>query len=211
MTEETISKGREVVNMTSASSNDAVTFTLSTREAFLQHLRGNPNNRRVSQSDKEILIEWLTNPHKRPSSQEEFSRRNYVRKTFAWDEKSQTLLAAAKKDGGEKRTVITTDMIADVVEIVHRDSGDEGHGGWDATWEDVSTSYYGILRSDVIFLVKQCQFCAENPSKRPKGSATTMLQFQQTDHEFLDFLNTGDVQYNNSALDVPENDKHGGE
>ena len=34
MTEETISKGREVVNMTSASSNDAVTFTLSTRGVF---------------------------------------------------------------------------------------------------------------------------------------------------------------------------------
>jgi len=197
--------------MTSASSNDSVTFTLGTRVAFLQHMRENPNNRRVSQREKEIIIEWLTNPHKRPSSQEEFSRRNYVRKTFAWDEKSQTLLAVAKEDEGKNRTVITTDMIADVVEIVHKESGHSGHAGWDATWKDVSTSYYGILRSDVIFLVKQCQVCAENPSKRPKGSATTVQQFQQTDHEFVDFLNTGDVQYDNSALDVPENDKHGGE
>lgn len=197
--------------MTSASSNDSDTFTLGTRVAFLQHLRESPNNRRVSQNDKEMLIEWLTNPHKRPSSQEEFSRRNYVRKTFAWDEKSQTLLAVAKKDEGKNRMVITTDMIANVVEIVHKQSGDHGHGGWDATWKDVSTSYYGILRSDVIFLVKQCQVCAGNPSKRPKGSAARMLQFQQTDHEFVDFLDTGNVQYDNSALDVLENDKHGGE
>ncbi len=79
------------------------------------------------------------------------------------------------------------------------------------TWKDVSTSYYGILRSDVIFLVKQCQVCAKNPSKRPKGSAATMLQFQQTDHEFVDFLNTCNMQYDNSALDVPEDDEHGGE
>jgi hypothetical protein len=112
---------------------------------------------------------------------------------------------------GKNRAVITTDMIADVLEIVYKDSGDDGHSGWDAKWKDVSTSYCGILRSDVIFLVKQCQVCAENPSKRPKGSAATMLQFQQTNDEFVDFLNTGDVQYDNSALDVPENDKHRGE
>jgi hypothetical protein len=197
--------------MTGVSLIDSVTFTLGTRVAFLQHLRENPNNRRVSQSEKEILIEWLTNPYKRPSSQEEFSRRNYVRKTFAWDEKSQTLLAIAKEGKGKNRTVITADMIADVVETVHEDSGDQGHAGWDTTWKEVSTSYYGILRSDVIFLVKQCQVCAENPRKRPKGSAAAMLQFQQADHEFVDFLNTGDLQYDNSALDIPENDKHGGE
>ena len=197
--------------MTSASSNDSVTFTPGTRVAFLQHLRENPNNRRVSQSEKEIVIEWLTNPHKRPSSQEEFSRRNYVRKTFTWDGKSQTLLAVAKEDEVKTRTVITTDMIAAVVETVHEDSGNQGHAGWDTTWKEVSTSYYGILRSDVIFLVKQCQVCARNPRKRPKGSAATMLQFQQADHEFVDFLNTGDVQYDNSALDVPENNKHRGE
>jgi hypothetical protein len=52
--------------------------------------------------------------------------------------------------------VITTDMIADVVEIVYRDSGDDGHSGWDTTWKDVSTLYYSILQADVIFLVKQC-------------------------------------------------------
>merc|ERR1712093_887091 len=58
---------------------------------------------------KEILIEWLTNPNKRPLSQEEFSRRNYVRKTFAWNEESQTLRAVAKKGESKDRTVITTD------------------------------------------------------------------------------------------------------
>jgi hypothetical protein len=211
MTEEIISKGPEVVDMTSDSPDDSVTFTPDTRVAFLEHLRENPNNRRVSQSQKEILIEWLTNPHKRPSSQEEFSRRNYVRKTFTWDEESQTLLAVAKEDEGKNRTVITTDMIADVVETVHKESGDQGHAGWDATWKEVSTSYYGILRIDVIFLVKQCQVCAENPRKRPKGSAATMLPFQQADYEFIDFLDTGDEQYDESALDVPEDDKHGSE
>ena len=200
-----------IVDMAGASSNSLVTFDLCTRAAFQLHLLENPNNRRVSQSDREIIIEWLTNLHKRPSSQEEYSRRNYVRKTFAWDEKSQSLLAVAKKDGGKDRTVITTDMIADVVEMVHKVSGDSGHGGWDTTWKDISTSYYGILRSDVIFLLKQCQYCSQNPSKRPKGSAATVLHSQATDHEFVDFLNTGDVQYDNFTLDIPENDKNRGE
>jgi hypothetical protein len=170
--------------MTSTPLNKFATFTLGTREAFLQYLNATPNSRRVTKSEKDTLIEWLTNPHKRPSSQEEFSRRNYVRKTFSWDEKTQYLLAVAKKDGGKNRVVVTTDMIVDVVEIVHTDNG---HAGWDATWKDVSTSYYGILRSDVIFLLKQCHspICADNPSKRPKGSIATMPHSQHPDHESL--------------------------
>jgi hypothetical protein len=190
MTEENNIKGREVVDMASDSSNSSVIFTRSTERAFARHLLKNMNKRRVSQRDKEIIIEWLTKPDKQPSSQKEFSRRNYVQNTFNWDEKSkykggrgqtlsaaakkgkgkkgQTPLAAAKKDKDKNRTVITTERIADIVEIVHRESG---HGSWDRTWEDVSTSCYGILRSDVNFLVQRCQVCAGNPSKRPKGSA----------------------------------------
>jgi hypothetical protein len=158
--------------MTGATSNNTVIFSSRTRTAFLNYVRENPNNRRVSQTEKEILIEWLTNPHKRPSSQTEFSRRNYIRKTFTWDEKTQNILAIAKTDENKDRRVIMKYMIVDMVESVHNDNG---HAGWDATWKDVSTLYYGILRSDVIFLLKQCQICALNPSKRPKGSAATKL------------------------------------
>ncbi len=194
--------------MTSTSSNDFAIFTPSTRAAFLQYLHDNPNNRRVSQTDKEILIDWLTNPHKRPSSQREFSRRNYVWKTFAWNEETRNLLAAGKANEDKNRIVVTEDLIADVVEFEHKGNA---HAGWDATWKDVSTSYYGILRSDVIFLLKQCQVCASKPSKRPKGSAATMLSSQPVDHEVLDSLNTGDMQYDISALNVPGNEELSGE
>jgi hypothetical protein len=195
--------------MTSASSNDSVIFSLGTRVAFSHYLIENPNNRRVTQSDKGMLVEWLTNSERRPQSQEEFSRRHYVRKTFIWDEKSQTLLAVAKKDGGKNRVVVSTNKIVDIVEMVHKDNG---HAGWDATWNDVSTTYYGILRSDVIFLLKQCQNqnCTQNPSKRPKGSTAGMVENQQANLELSDFLITDDVQYDDFILDVPENDMHGG-
>ncbi len=157
--------------MMSTSSNNLVTFTPSTKAAFLQYLRENPTNRRITQTDRDILIEWLTNPHKRPSSQKEFSRRNYIWKTFTWDEKTQNLFAVAKQDEEKDRTVVTEDAIADIVEFVHESNK---HGEWDATWKDISSSYYGILRSDVIRLLKECQTCALNPSKRPKDSAATI-------------------------------------
>lgn len=192
-------KACEVAVMTSAPLNDLVAFTPSTRVAFLQYLHDNPNNRRVSQIDKEDLIKWLTNSHERPSSQKEFSRRNYVQKTFAWDEKTENLLAVAKTDEDKDRTVVTEDMIADVVEFVHKNNG---HAGWDATWKDVSSSHYGILRSDVIFLLKRCQICAQNPSKRPKGSAASMLNFEPVNYNVGNFLNTGDIQYGNFTSDI---------
>ena len=134
--------------MTCASHNSPITFSESTKVAFSQHLDETPNRRRVSEEDRNTLIEWLTNTNKRPASQEEFSRRNYVRKTFSWDAETQHLVAAAKKDGDRPRVVITTDMIADTVERVHKNNG---HAGWDATWKDVSNSFlrYSTIRHNI--------------------------------------------------------------
>ena len=160
--------GQQIASMMDDSSYGLLPFTASTRAAFQQRLRENPANRRISKLDKDIVVEWLTDPCKRPSSQKEFSRRNYILKTFTWDERTQSLLAVGKAKGENGRIVVTEDAIVDVVDSVHQSNN---HGGWDATWKDINSSYHGILRSDVIFLLKQCQVCASNPSKRPKGSA----------------------------------------
>ena len=164
--------------MSEYKSNYTITFTRDTKLAFLSHLHQNPNPRRVTQTAREDIIEWLTNPHKRPSTQKEFSRRHYIRKTFVWDEKTYNLLAPANKIGEQDRVVITEDSIADVVELVHEGNG---HAGWDATWKDISSSYYGILRMDVIFLLKECQLCVHDPRKRPKGSAGVVPNTQSID------------------------------
>ncbi len=167
--------------------NDVVTFNRSVKASFLQHLLEHPNERHIAQTERENIIQWLTNPHKRPSSQKEFSRRNYIWRTFAWDETTHNLLAVSKTHESKNRMVVTVDMIADVVELVHENNN---HAGWDATWKDVSTSYYGILRSDVIFLLKQCHICAYNPCKRPKG--TTKLNSQSVGHKAPSGLEDGD-------------------
>ncbi|KAM5349321.1 hypothetical protein ACJ41O_005826 [Fusarium nematophilum] len=142
-------------------------FSSETRNEFRLYLHDHPNSRRVSQSERCNILAWLTNPEVRPSSQQEFSRRHYVQKTFAWDATRQTLVAVAT-DMKKHRDVITEEDIVDTVEFVHLKNG---HAGWDATWKGISSSYYGILRADVIFLLKQCPVCAEDPRKRPKGQA----------------------------------------
>jgi hypothetical protein len=181
------------------SRNEDVTFSQATKAEFLQYLVANPSNRRrVCHTQRATMIEWLTNPEKRPESQEEFSRRNYVRKTFAWDKETDTLLAVAKKNGEERRKVIVMDGIADTVEAVHRRLD---HAGWDATWKEVSTSYYGILRFDVIFLLKRCQVCARDPSKRPKSSAAT-FPFQRAGLDFFDVLGTSNASCDESLSAV---------
>ena len=152
--------------MTSNTSEFPSIFNPNTRDAFTVYLRQNPNNRRISRSERDDIVEWLTNPDKRSSSQKESSRRHYVRKTFEWDAREQHLLATGKTSQDEKRVVVTEDSIADVVEYVHQKNG---HAGWDATWRDISSSYYGILRADLIFLLKRCQICVHIPSKQPKS------------------------------------------
>lgn len=180
-------------NIMSSLSRPHVTFSIETKGIFLEYIRHSPNNRRVSPGERDNIIQWLTNPHKRPISQSEFSRRNYVRKTFVWEDGSQHLLAAPKMNGTQKRIVVTEDMIADVVEYVHENNG---HAGWDYTWRDVSISYYGILRSDVIHLLKQCQICAHDPSKRPKDFITATADTESTDNELIDFLHQSEPPCN---------------
>jgi hypothetical protein len=155
--------------------NTCVAFTQDTKTAFLQYSHENPSSRRLSSAERDNIVQWLIDPKKRPSSQQEFSRRYYARKTFAWDDRTQSLYALASKAGGKNRMVITEDKIADVVELVHNNNG---HAGWDATWKDIRDSYYGILRSDVIYLLKECQVCIGNPRKRPKSSAANVPSSQ---------------------------------
>lgn len=179
--------------------DQCVAFSPSTRMAFLQNLRDKPNNCRVSPPDKEILVNLLTNLSYRPTSQQEFSRRNYVRKTFKWNDEVQGLFATAKTDKEKDRLVIADDMIADVVESVHDRNS---HGGWDATWRDVSALFYGILRSDVIFLLKECRVCASDPSKRPKpkgSSSPTSFNAQPTPYEEHGFVGLDGVPHETTS------------
>lgn len=112
--------------MTGAASNNAVIFSSNTRTALQKYVSENPSNRRFTQADREVMIEWLTNPSKRPSSQQGFSRRNYVQKAFTLDENTRGLLATGKTNGDKHRVVVTEDVIADVVESAHEQNGHLG-------------------------------------------------------------------------------------
>lgn len=187
-----------------ATSNSAVIFSSNTRTAFLKYVRDNPSNRRISKADKETMIEWLTDSSKRPLSQQEFSRRNHVQKAFTLDENTRSLLAIGKNNEDKCRMVVTDDMIADVVVSAHQQNG---HLGWDATWRDINASYHGILRSDVIFLLKQCQVCAQDPSKRPKGSVNLKSSSQAFDPAVLQPLKTHDVQHEHDTWQLTDDEE----
>ncbi|KAK3994870.1 hypothetical protein QBC44DRAFT_321399 [Cladorrhinum sp. PSN332] len=187
------------------------TSSPSIKAAFLDHLKNNPNSRRVSRIEREELIEWLADRHAPPSSQKEFSRRNYVRKIFVWDASGRTLAAVAKNNGGKDREVVIEDNIMDVVELVHTSNG---HAGWDATWRDVSSSYYGILRADVIFLLKRCGVCALNPRKRPKRGIQTAIGqdgSQLADGTHPNLLNDDSLFYDFLSSAVSQDRSHAGE
>jgi len=140
------------------------------RVAHQQFIRDNPSNRRLSQAEKATIINWTTKSEKQNLSQQEFSRRHYARKTFQWDGENQCLWAVPKHANGPRRAVVTESEILDTIEDVHNTIN---HAGWDATWKEVSRVYYGILRIDVIFLLKQCPACADNPRKKPKNMSNT--------------------------------------
>lgn len=148
-------------------------FCDNTRAEFLQHLRDHPTTRRIPRTEEINIVGWLLNPELRPATQEEFSRRNFVRRKFAWDTNKQKLVAVAGDVDRKDREVVVEEHIVDIVEHIHRNLG---HAGWDATWREISSLYYGILRADVIFLLKRCPVCAWDPRKRPKGASKAETQ-----------------------------------
>jgi hypothetical protein len=153
--------------MTSPSESLAL-FSDEDRAALEQYLRDSPNARRLTPERKGVWIQWLTNSDGRSLSQTEHNQRHYIRKTFVLDPDGETISTRPREEEERARLVVTTDKIADMVEVVHVESG---HRGWDATWKDVSSSYYGILRADVIFLLQRCPICLRDPRKRPKAGA----------------------------------------
>jgi hypothetical protein len=141
------------------------TFPPSVESDFVKHLRKTPSDRRMTVAEWRLIVQWLTETSK-PTTQKEHSRLHYVRKHFVWDQGHQNLFAVGKSNRDQLRLVVTEDEILTIVEEKHEHNE---HAGWDATWNDVSSEYYGILRSDVIFLLRRCSVCAQNPLKRPKG------------------------------------------
>ncbi|KAI1323736.1 hypothetical protein F5Y16DRAFT_382986 [Xylariaceae sp. FL0255] len=170
--------------MTNVYNKPESTFICGTRSSFMEHLREHPNSRRVSEAEKNNILGWLRDVSKRPTCQKDFNRRNYVQRSFSWNEITQSLVATAKSSQENDRLVVTEDKIFETVEPVHLQNQ---HAGWDATWKIISCTYYGILRSDMIFLLKRCEFCSRNPNRRPKRPATSAAQSSYTyEREALD-------------------------
>ncbi|KAL6898586.1 hypothetical protein GGI43DRAFT_81158 [Trichoderma evansii] len=162
------------------------------QEEFRNYLQENTNKKHISTERKHNLIQWLADSTLKPQTQRDYSLRNYASKTYRWDKDRHILWGIGKSEKSEKggksakskkgvksgksgkgskggkcqdRVVVTEDEILDVVEKIHMSND---HGGWDATWDEVSSKYCGIVRSDVIFLLKRCYICQLNPRKHSR-------------------------------------------
>lgn len=178
-------------------------FSPSVRVEFLQYIHENPNNRRVSQTERKLLIEYITSTESHPASQQESSRRHYVRKSFIWDAERGSLRTVPKVAQTKDREVVMIDNIVDVVEAVHKSNG---HAGWDATWRAVSNLFYGILRADVIFLLKRCPVCARDPRKRPKSRLSTTEQLDDAERHTERPNTVDDLLQDDLFLDIIRSD-----
>lgn len=141
-----------------------VIFGTDTKTHLLHRIRSNPNSRLISLEDRQAIIDWLIDNGKCPSNQKEFSRRNYVRKITDWDEETQILWTKGESQD-QRRLVATEESISGVIEAIRIQ---DCHQGWDTTWKDVSSKYYGVLRAELILLLKHCRVCAQDPKTQPK-------------------------------------------
>lgn len=157
-------------------------------EAFQAHLRTYETSH-ISAEKREDLIRWLTDKVAKSKDQSHYSSRNWITTAYKWDSRRKLLLVGGTNEetikgkkkikrgkGGKNarvgrrseyqdRIIVTEDEILDIVEKIHMSNG---HKGWDATWNEVSRKYVGIMRADVIFLLRRCYICSLNPRKNPR-------------------------------------------
>ncbi|KAL4918663.1 hypothetical protein BDW62DRAFT_60655 [Aspergillus aurantiobrunneus] len=148
-------------------------FTEAAKELFIQHLKDHPSCRRLSSAEKKDVIEWLTDPDRKPSSQREYSRRSYVRHKFIWDGKERCLWAKKVNNNGKNRIVVAQEDIAEVVQTEHRRNH---QAGLKEIWKNISTSYHGILQSDVKYLLPKCRVCRGDPPELPKNPESSAAE-----------------------------------
>jgi hypothetical protein len=147
-------------------------FSVETRAAFLKHIESTSQQRnaRISPTEKQEIIDWLTHSGRKPSCRNEMNRRTWIRRNFTWDDEKKRLLYGA---GKKKRKVISTNEIVSVVERTHKKTK---HGGVTPTWIPIRKKYHGVLQVDIGFLLKRCEVCAHLPAKRAKGATQRNAQ-----------------------------------
>lgn len=92
--------------------------------------------------------------------------------------------------------VLAEPKILDVIIATHNSIG---HPGQDATAKNVSQSYYGVSRKEVIFLVKLCEICHRKAHSKSKGPLVPIIStklFERVQIGLIDMRSTPDITTN---------------
>ena len=170
-------------------------FNEATRTAFAAYLEVNEHRYQITDSTYEQYITYLTNALYEPSSRADQAKRAFVKTSFQMDEGGYALQACATERHKQARLVIMQSSIFDIIQEEHCRIG---HAGVHPTWAAVSQGYYGIIRTEIIWLLKRCQICirrARNRSRGPLIPIVTTKLFERIQVDLIDFRNEPDNIY----------------
>ena len=89
-------------------------------------------------------------------------------------------------------------MESPIFDIIQEEHSRIGHGGIHLTWAAIGAGYYGIIRTEIIWLLKRCQICirrASNLSRKPLVPIVTTKLFERIQVDLIDFRNEPDSVY----------------
>ena len=180
---------------TSASLAQVEPFNEAVRHAFhlMLDARKNESRERMTASEKERGIRWLTEfiPERLDGALSK--KRSWIKADFVYEKGK--LFRRPGKVRTAKREVVSEDRIFDTIARVHNSLG---HVGQHATGTHISREYYGIATQEVYFLVKLCEIChrkAHSKSKGPLKSIITTRLFERVQIDLIDMTATPDGEY----------------
>ena len=111
---------------------------------------------------------------------------------FKTDELGLAIYTQATEHHLAERLVIMESSILDIIQEEHCRVG---HSGVHGTWAGISKSFYGIIRTEVMWLLKRCQVCirqAQNRSRGPLVPIVSTKLFERIQVDLIDFRNEPD-------------------
>ena len=181
--------------MTSTSNRPLEPFSSDARDGFTVYLIENKSKPRLTVTNKEDIISWLTDASRHPKDNKEANNRKQAKETFRWDSEKRILYTLPTEKHPQEREIVVESRIYEIIAYKHDLTG---HAGMDATWSAIERHYYGIVRNEVRELVKKCQVCARKASNRSRGPLTPIVVFELFERvqvDLIDFRDTLDNEF----------------
>ena len=131
------------------------------------------NKYRLSHRQRGLIIYYLRNPQASTASDSDRNTKHRAKKLYYLDRHENLMRKGEVEDGVRMpdRKVVCLGSIYKIVMDLHQE---KLHAGRDKLWAELHTTYYGISRPEVMWILDRCEHCLQHRGKDTRAPLMTI-------------------------------------